>query len=242
MARVWDQYLTDQDKAHVAAMPKTPVGFGERPAVLMIDNYRQVIGDRPQPLLEAIDEWPSSTGLAGWRALESIERLLTAARGAGLPVAHVTGLREEDSGIPNLSAFLKGRPSGEMSVEERQRAERWRDPGRYEIVEQAAPVTGEVVLAKAAPSAFFDTPLLSHLNGLGVDTLIVGGEATSGCVRASVVDAASYRFRTIVVEECVYDRHEAAHAINLFDMDMKYADVLPLDRVLEQIAEADRPA
>jgi hypothetical protein len=92
-----------------------------------------------------------------------------------------------------------------------------------------------VVLAKTASSAFFDTPLMSHLHGLGIDTLIVGGESTSGCVRASVVDAASYRFRTIVVEECVYDRHEAAHAINLFDMDQKYADVIATDAVLSYL-------
>jgi maleamate amidohydrolase len=96
-------------------------------------------------------------------------------------------------------------------------------------------VPGEAVLRKTAPSAFFGTPLMAHLNALGADTLIVCGESTSGCVRASVVEARSYRFRVVVVEECVYDRHEATHAINLFDMHQKYADVLPLAEVLDWI-------
>ena len=103
--------------------------------------------------------------------------------------------------------------------------------GRYDIIPEVAPIVGEVVLRKTAPSAFNGTPLLAHLNYLGVDTLIVGGESTSGCVRASVVDGCSYRFRMIVVEECVFDRHQAAHAMNLFDMHQKYADVVPLSAV-----------
>ncbi|MPZ87289.1 MAG: isochorismatase family protein, partial [Nitriliruptorales bacterium] len=107
-----------------------------------------------------------------------------------------------------------------------------RERRRYEIVEQAAPWPGEAVLHKTAPSAFFGTPLMAHLHSLGVDTLMVCGESTSGCVRASVIDARSYRFKVIVVEDAVYDRHESAHAINLFDMNQKYADVMALDDVL----------
>jgi maleamate amidohydrolase len=88
-----------------------------------------------------------------------------------------------------------------------------------------------------APSAFWGTPMLGLLNFLKIDTLIVGGESTSGCVRATVVDATSYRYRVIVVEECVYDRTEASHAINLFDMNQKYADVLPLAEVVRTLEE-----
>jgi nicotinamidase-related amidase len=76
---------------------------------------------------------------------------------------------------------------------------------------------------------------VGHLNQLGIDTVITCGESTSGCVRASVVDGCTYRFRMIVVEECVFDRHEAAHAINLFDMHQKYADVLPLAQVMQYL-------
>ena len=89
------------------------------------------------------------------------------------------------------------------------------------------------MLKKTAPSAFFGTPLAAYLIGQGIDTLIVCGEAVSGCIRATVVDGCSLRLRMVVVEDCVYDRHEASRAINLFDMDQKYADVISLDEVSE---------
>ena len=111
----------------------------------------------------------------------------------------------------------------------------------YDIIDEVAPLPGEAVLYKTAPSAFFGTPLVSHFVKEGVDTVIVAGETTSGCVRATVVDGCSYRYRMIVAEECVFDRDEAPHAINLFDMHEKYADVLPLADVLREIeAYAER--
>ncbi len=114
---------------------------------------------------------------------------------------------------------------------------------RFDIVEQAAPLPGEAVLKKTGPSVFFGTPLEAHLNALNIDTLIICGESTSGCVRASVVDARAYRYRVIVVEDCVYDRHEAAHAINLFDMHRKYADVITLQELIPLLKQAqDRPS
>jgi nicotinamidase-related amidase len=84
------------------------------------------------------------------------------------------------------------------------------------------------VLKKAAASAFHGTPLVFHLNYHEIDTIVACGETTSGCVRASVVDGATYRFRMSVVEECTFDRTEASHFINLFDMNQKYADVVSL--------------
>ena len=92
-------------------------------------------------------------------------------------------------------------------------------------------------MRKDSPSAFWGTPLMGHLNFHNVDTIITCGETTSGCVRASVVDGCTNRYRMIVVEEGVFDRHETTHAINLFDMDQKYADVVPLADVLEYLAE-----
>lgn len=223
MGRVWDRYLTEQDKAHVAAKkPRSPFGFGRTPVVVSVDNYRAAVGDEPEPLLDSIRTWPNSTGLAGWTALAAIETLFAGARDASIPIIHVTGLSEAESGV----AGWAGRSSEQV---EDGRAER--EARKYEIVEQAAPQPGEVLLRKTGPSAFFGTPIMAHLTALGADTLIVCGESTSGCVRATVVDGRSYRFRVIVVEECVYDRHEAPHAINLFDMNQKYADVLPLDEV-----------
>lgn len=235
--RVWDRYLSAQDKAHLAVVgdPRR-VGFGRRAAVLSIDNYRAAVGDQPEPLLTAIQTWPASTGLAGWAALQEITKLLGAARSAQMPVVHITGLPEEETGIPAWGVDKGlGRIPRDGEPGATARAAR-----RFDIVPEAAPHAGEVVLRKNAPSAFFGTTLMPYLLKSGVDTLIVCGESTSGCVRATVVDGCSYGLRMIVVEECVYDRHESVHAINLFDMDHKYGDVLSLAEVLAWIS-AKRP-
>jgi maleamate amidohydrolase len=225
MARVWDRFLTPRDRAHLALAGDRRIGFGARPALLLIDLYVKVFGDRPAPLLEAVREWPNSCGLEAWAAIPHLQRLLAVAREVGLPVIHVTGL--EDAGMAGWGeAAHHGAARG--AVAGNGRAPR---RGRYDIIPAVAPIAGEVVLRKTTPSAFNGTPLVHHLMSLGVDTVIVGGESTSGCVRASVVDACSYRLRTIVVEECVFDRHEAAHAMNLFDMHQKYADVVALAEV-----------
>jgi len=234
--RVWDRFLTEQDKQHLArSRPKTPYGFGQRAAVLSVDNYRAAIGDEPLPLLESIELWPNSTGQAGWDALARTATLFEHARRAGVPIIHVTGLAQEDSGVPGWSA----RRGGRSVPVHRDPAAEDRHLRRYDIVPQAAPRPGEVVLRKAAPSAFFGTPLLAHLVGERIDTLIVVGEAASGCVRATVVDGCSYRLTMVVVEDCVYDRHEASRAMNLFDMDQKYADVIGLDETLAYLDSLD---
>lgn len=222
--RVWDQFLTDQDREHVEVHPATRKGVGERPALLLVDIYRWVFGDQPEPLLDAVRTWPGSTGLAGWEALPHIQRLLREARQAGVPVVHLTGLEA----IPGWRQAPRGGESADPAALDRQRR-------RYQIVDEVAPIDGEPVLRKAAPSGFWGTPLAGYLTSLGVDTVVVAGESTSGCVRATVVDGRSYRYQMMVVEECVFDRHQASHAINLFDMDQKYADVVGMDEAVEYI-------
>jgi nicotinamidase-related amidase len=234
--RVWDRFLTAADQAHLARSRERRVGRGKRPALLLIDLYRAVFGDRAEPLLEAIKTWPASCGPAAWDSLPHIQRLLEAARSAGIPVVHITMLA--NAGMPGWSEGIHGqaanRPTDPAALDRQRRSP--------EIIDELAPREGEVVLRKSAPSAFWGTPLMAELNRLDVDTLIVAGESTSGCVRASVVDAASYRFKVQVVEECVFDRHEAPHAINLFDMHQKYADVIPLEDALEYIESTTRTA
>jgi maleamate amidohydrolase len=226
--RVWDSFLTSQDRAHLAMSEHRRIGFGDKPALLLIDLYRWVFGDNPEPLLEGIKIWPGYCGLAAWNAIPHIQTLLKSARDAGIPVVHMTGL--DHSGVEGWSA-RRSPPPEESSPQAQDRRKR-----RYDIIDEVAPLPGEAVLRKSSPSAFWGTPLVGHLNSLGVDTIIACGESTSGCVRASVVDGCTYRYRMTVVEECVFDRHQAAHAINLFDMDQKYADVLPLAEVLEYLA------
>jgi nicotinamidase-related amidase len=218
--RVWDKYLSEQDRRHAATDPAIRKGAGTRPVLLLVDLYRWVFGDEPEPLLEAVKTWPGSCGPAGWNALPDIQRLLAGARRNGLPVIHVTGME----GVPGWRDTNPRGPANSATADRRRR--------RYDIVDEVAPIEGEMVLGKTAPSAFNGTPLLNLLQGLDADTVIVTGESTSGCVRATVVDAKSYRYKVLVPEECVFDRHDAPHAINLFDMDQKYADVVPLDEAL----------
>ena len=226
-SRVWDAYLTERDRAYVAANPAPRKGAGRRPCLLLLDLYRGAFGDEPAPLLEAVRTWPASCGEAAWAALAPIRQLLEAARAVAVPVIHVTGLGDVP---PWADATPRSRPApmGAAQVEAQQR--------KYEIVDEVAPRFGELVLRKAAPSAFWGTPLAGLLTGLGVDTLVVAGETTSGCVRATVVDAKSHRYKVIVPEPCVFDRTESSHAMSLFDIDQKYADVVPLDVTLEYMS------
>lgn len=103
----------------------------------------------------------------------------------------------------------------------------------YEIYEAFAPEPGDIIIYKERASGFYGTPLIAHLTRLGVRSLIVCGESTSGCVRASVVDAYSNGYHVSVVEECVFDRSVVSHKVNLFDLHHKYADVMKLAEVRE---------
>jgi maleamate amidohydrolase len=223
--RIWDRFLSEQDRARAAASPAIRKGAGSRPALLLVDLYRWVFGDEPRPLLDAIAEWPGSCGLNGWNALPHIQHLLGEARALDIPVIHMTGSEA-------MPGWRDANPRGGRIDTPEMAARRRR---RYEIVDEVAPLAGEVVLHKTAPSAFFHTSLVPYLISLAIDTIVVAGESTSGCVRATVVDGKSYRYRMLVPEECVFDRDEAPHAINLFDLDQKYADVIPLEEVLNYL-------
>lgn len=161
--------------------------------------------------------------MAGWNALPHITKLLAEARRRGMPVIHST-MRRSDDGVVGWMDFLHG-GAGALSAGGNAAAAK-------EIIPEAKPLPGEAVVEKAAPSAFWGTPLVAHLRQLDVDTVLVAGMATSGCVRASVIDGVANRLRMIVVEDCVFDRVEASHALNLFDIEQKYGDVLPLEKVL----------
>jgi nicotinamidase-related amidase len=234
--RIWDRYLTEQDRAAIRRKPNRSRGFGDRPALLLIDLYRSVFGDKPEPLLDAVETWPSSCGLAGWNALPHIQRLLAAARAAGIPVVHTRG--SGNAGVKSRArgSLLAVRGEAPLAADDDRRIR------GGEIIDDVAPVAGELVIRKSSASAFWGSPLVGHFIDLGVNTVIVGGESTSGCVRASVVDGNAYAFKMVVVEECVFDRHEAPHAIELFTMNEKYADVLPLTEVLSYLSEFSLPA
>lgn len=216
MGRIWDAYLTESDRSHVRQRPTPVRGMGTSPALIMVDLYRKAF-DGPES--GANGSIQSGCGESGLRALPSLRSLLAGARQAAVPVVHLTGVTE----YPRWSDPL---PAERVTTAtEAGSQQRRRD---YEIIPELSPAANEIVLAKPGPSGFWATPLASLLRRSGVDSVIVAGESTSGCVRATVVDARSHHFRVWVVEECVFDRHEAPHAVNLFDMDRKYADVVSL--------------
>jgi nicotinamidase-related amidase len=202
---------------------------GVRPALLCIDLYSQVFGDRKEPLHEAIERFPASCGPSAWDAKEPIARILDAARSAGIPVAHTTG---------------ESRPASQLGGATQRRRDR-DDPtvDGYAILPEFAPEDGEYVVVKTRASAFFGTPLSTWLRMRDVDTLLVVGESTSGCVRASVVDGYSHGFKVIVCEEGVFDRAPLSHSMSLFDMHHKYATVTSTERVIGYLQEpsADFP-
>jgi nicotinamidase-related amidase len=213
----WEPFLSERDKQHDLHWGKKELsGFGSKPALVLIDIYYSVLGLKREPIFESMKTWPSSTGLEGWAAVDKTAELLAVAREAGIPVVHVKGM---ESGIKPWIHRKRG--ASPLTPEMKQKG--------GEIVDEVAPIEGEVVIEKTAPSAFQGTPIAFHLQSLGIDTVIMCGETTSGCVRASVVDAATARFKVGVVSECVFDRTEASHYMNLYDMHQKYADVVDLD-------------
>jgi len=226
MTRVWDKYLTERDKRHLEVSgwgSRPPKGLGAKPAIIVVDDYYAALGLVREPILESVKTWPASCGLEGWEAIDRTVELLDAARRAGVPIAYVHGAVEEP-GPWNPKA---GSSAFALSPDQREMA--------YEIVKEVQPQPGDLVMPKIAASAFAGTPLAFRLNQLGVDTVIVVGETTSGCVRATVLDAAAARFKIGVVEECCFDRTEASHAINLFDMHQKYADVISLSSAISYL-------
>ena len=231
--RGWDAFLTEQDKAHQAYLGEKQHGpLGKNPVVLVIDDYYSVLGLEREPILESIKTWPSSTGLEGWAAIDETVGLLAAARADGVPVIYCHGME----GFPSPWARRGGgNRLAHLPEDMRRKAN--------QIVDEIAPQPGELVIKKSAPSVFQGTPLMFHLTYEGIDTIIACGETTSGCVRASVVDGATYRFRMGVVEECCFDRTQASHWMNLFDMNRKYAEVMPKAQAIaymDSIAEAKK--
>ncbi len=197
------------------------VFVGPAPALLAIDLYELAYQGGPKPVAELHKSYPSSLSEYAYAAIEPTKRLFAAARAAGLPVLYTTGDTRPD------------RQPGRVTATRRQNAPP--DPAVYAIKIEFKPQPGDVVIAKQRASAFYGTPIMAHLTQLGVRTLVICGESTSGCVRASAVDAYSNGFHVVLVEECCFDRSVLSHKVNLFDMHHKYADVLHIDEVLAHL-------
>ena len=222
MNRIWDDLLSDLDRAIYREAGYGARGEpGERPALLVIDVTYEFVGDRPEPILESIKRFPNSCGDVGWRAMEQIRDLLGLCRDMELPIFYTKGLDDR-------SALTRGSWTWKKTQSVEQRALSNKESAN-QIPDLIAPRPGEVVIQKTKPSGFFGTPLASYLTWLKVDTVLVTGTTTSGCVRGTVLDAFSNNFRPLVVEEAVFDRGDLPHKANLFDMQAKYAEVISIE-------------
>ena len=186
------------------------LGFGDSPALILVD-FVAAYYDASSPLYADVED-----------ELTVALSLVDEARKAGVPIFYTNVIYQvggADGGVfyqklPALSVFDEGSELGD-----------WADG--------VEPDDDEFVISKQYPSAFFGTSLASTLTSLGIDTLIITGVTTSGCIRATCVDAMSYGFIPIVVADACGDRHDAPHEANLFDMQAKYADVVESDAVLD---------
>ena len=194
---------------------------GRRPAVLAIDLYNQAYQGGPRPVHEVAKEFPSGCGEYAWNAIEPTKQLFAMARARGFPVVYTTG-EDRPEARPNRlrSTNRRSGKSGENP---------------FGIYEAFSPEPEDLIIYKQRASGFYGTPLVAQLVQMGVDTVLVCGESTSGCVRASVADAYSNGFHVVIAEECVYDRALLSHKVNLFDMHHKYADVMHLGELAEHL-------
>lgn len=197
------------------------LSIGPAPALLAIDLYEQVYRGGNVPLEEAIKADRLSCGEYAFAAMAPTKRLFAAARAARLPIFYSTG----DVNPASRPASVGATHRGMQKI----------DPADYAIRPEFQPQPGDVVISKQRASVFYGTPIAAHLLQLGVRSLIICGESTSGCVRASAVEAQEHGFHVVVVEECCFDRNPVCHKVNLFDLHQKYADVMHIDAVVEQL-------
>lgn len=226
----WSDLLGDDELSTLAnARFGRRVGLGTRPAVIVIDVQRYMIGEDGH----ASSEYPSACGSAGVKALPRLAHLLESARSAGIPVIYTRFALSPDGS--DIGVY--GRKRDLLQIDG------WCLEGTRgaEIHPAVQPHEGDHVIVKKKPSAFHGTPLLGLLVDRGVDSVVITGGSTSNCVRATAVDAASYNYRTLVAEDCVFDRVALSHWIALFDIDRQYGDVVGSSELQEAFSNLHAP-
>ena len=197
------------------------VFVGPTPALLAVDLYELVYRGGNRRPAELVRTHPSSCGEYAYAAIEPTKQLFAAARSAGLPIFYSTGDTRAESRPSLVTATRRSRPP--------------MDAADFAIRPEFKPQPHDVLITKQRSSVFFGTPLVAHLTQLGVQTLIICGESTSGCVRATAVDAYSHGYHVVLVEECCFDRSLLSHKVNLFDMHHKYCDVMHVAEVVAHL-------
>jgi maleamate amidohydrolase len=222
---IWDDVLSERDRRVVTGSGHAGrMGLGRRPALLVVDAQYGFVGLRAD-IFESMKVYPRGVGEEAWAAVERIALVQEAARRHGIPIYYSqSGMRP---GEERFDSFGRKHTIAE-------------DPSRqpwpsYDIVAEVAPRAGEVVIEKRFASPFLGTPLVSFLLADGIDTLLVCGFVTAGCVRAAVVDAHGYNLRIGVIGDGCADRIQLSHKASLLDMDMKYADVITAEDALRYL-------
>ena len=222
MSHVWEDALTPTDRLVIEKGGYgNRRGLGKKPLLVIIDVQHNYVGS-DKPIAEQLDEWPSGGGEKAWQAIRKIKKLKAAAKEARIPVMYTRNVQKKT--IQFDSFAMKAKRDNSKYIDGRPETQ---------IVDELKPDDNDIVVDKSYASAFYGTPLLSYLIKLGVDSLIIVGGSTSGCVRATAVDAVTRNFNVAVVEDAVYDRIELSHKAGLLDLWMKYCDVMTSQEIEE---------
>jgi nicotinamidase-related amidase len=215
---VWDDLLGDSDRKVIAnAGYGKRRGFGVRPILVIIDCQYNYIG-ADEPVAEQQDRWPAGGGAGAWSAVRTIAGLLDLARAASVPVLYTRNVQKRTIRFDSFAGKSSWDHAKTLDESEGSR-----------IVAELQPRPEDFVIDKSYASAFYGTPLVNYLVGLQVDTMIVTGVSTSGCVRATAVDGVTRGFNVAVVADATADRIVASHKVGLLDLWMKYTDVVGSD-------------
>jgi maleamate amidohydrolase len=225
--RIWDDLISEQDRAvYASGVFGGETGIGSKPAVVVVDVLNKSIGDEPLPILEAMARYGKTcTGEYGWAAIPHIRQVIAAARAGSYPIIYTIPQDPRQRPAETLQRFEEKMPNWMDYSGERD---------GYAFADEIAPEPQDIIIVKPTASSFYRTDLEERLRAEEIDCLVVTGGATSGCVRATVVDAHARGFKVNVVDDAVFDRGQVTHAMNLFDMQAKYADVLPSAAVIER--------
>lgn len=224
---IWGDLLTERDRRVIenAGYGKAR-GLGSTPLLMVIDCQYNYIG-ADEPVDEQQDQWPAGGGAGAWAAVRTIAKLVDAARAGRVPVLYTRNVQKRTVRFDSFVAKSSWDKRATLDEAEGSR-----------IVDEIAPHTEDLVLDKSYASAFYGTPLLNYLIGLRTDTIVMTGVSTSGCVRATAVDAVTRGFNVAVVGDAVADRIVASHKVSLLDLWMKYTDVIDSTTAIEYLAEA----
>lgn len=218
--RIWDSLITDEIRQMYAHYDSRPQ-LGKQPALLLIDLYNLSYKGGDRPVSEVIQTNPSGCGEHAYQAIAPTQAVIAMFRKRNLPIIYSTRLwNAHTTGIHSTQ-----RKRGPLAEDD------------YAIYDAFTPQSEDKIIYKPRASAFFQTELAEYLASKGIDSLVIAGESTSGCVRATTVEAYSHGFAPILIEECVFDRNQVSHAMNLFDIHHKYGHVMSVhdfDQLLDR--------